>query len=303
MSIKINEDLALSYYSKLGLDHSSPSQEAMNDSDWLVNYCFFNQDIRRKKNINYKMNAGVSIGRASQRYAVKYFYEAENKILNQKESLDKIIEDELAQYDKYQPHNEMDKEQHQDTREYLVGMIKNTVKAVSDLKLGDESAAERYCVHKFDGLILPKIGRIDFEDRHKLIELKTKHRSKRKSDTKQGYSWVKGYLPKSPDKNHLSQVAFYFHATGKIPHLLYVNQDSYNVFTQDSCEQLDPEYLKFLVDQDYKKAKVRQNLIYICGGDVKKLAELIPPPDFSSFMWKDIQQEFIDHAASLWKDV
>jgi hypothetical protein len=31
----IDEDLALSYYSKLGLDHSSPSQEALSDSDWV----------------------------------------------------------------------------------------------------------------------------------------------------------------------------------------------------------------------------------------------------------------------------
>ena len=30
----IDEDLALSYYAKLGLDHSSPSQEALSDSDW-----------------------------------------------------------------------------------------------------------------------------------------------------------------------------------------------------------------------------------------------------------------------------
>ena len=137
----------------------------------------------------------------------------------------------------------------------------------------------------------------------KFIELKTKHRSKRKSDTKNGFSWIKGYLPKTPDINHLKQVAFYHHSTGKIPHLLYVNQDSFNVFTQDSCEQLKPDYLKFLVDQDYKKAKIRQNLVYICEGDVKRMAQLIPPPDFSNYMWRDLQQEFIDDAASLWKDV
>lgn len=301
--IKINEDLAISYYKRLNLDHSSPSQDQMDDATWLVKYCFFTQEDRRKLNINHKMNAGVSIGRASQRFAVKYVYDADKKILNNKQNLDKIIEEELIQYDKYQPHSPLDKEQHEDTREYLVNMIKTTCKAISDIKLEDESAAERYCVHKFDGLVLPKIGRIDFEDRNKLIELKTKHRSKRKSDTKQGYSWVKGYLPKAPDKNHLSQVAFYFHSTGKIPYLLYVNQDGHVVFTQDNCEQLDPEYLNFLVDQDYKKAKVRQNLVYITGGDVRKMAELVPPPDFSSYIWRDLQPEYIDLANSLWKHV
>ena len=303
MIIKIDEDKAIGFYNKLELDHSSPSQEAMDDATWLVKYAFFTQEDRRLMNISYRMMAGVSIGRASQRFAVKYMYDAEKKMLNDKQSLDKIIEDELNQYDKYQPHNEADKEQHQDTRQYLVDMIKITVKALTDLKLDQESAAERYCTKKFDGLVLPKIGRIDYEDRKKFIELKTKHRSKRKSDTKNGFSWIKGYLPKQPDSNHLKQVAFYHHSTGKIPHLLYVNQDSFNVFTQDSCEQLKPDYLEFLVEQDYKKARTRQNLVYICEGDVKRMAQLIPPPDFSGYMWKDIQQEYIDKANSLWKDV
>ena len=303
MTIKIDEDKAIGFYNKLELDHSSPSQEAMDDATWLVKYAFFTQEDRRLMNISYRMIAGVGIGRASQRFAVKYFYDAEKKMINEKQSLDKIIEDELKQYDTYKPHNELDKEQHQDTRQYLVDMIKITCAALKDIKLEDESAAERYCTHKFDGLILPKLGRIDYEDRKKFIELKTKHRSKRKSDTKQGFSWTKGYLPKTPDANHLKQVAFYYHSTGKIPHLLYVNQDSFNVFTQDSCDQLDPEYLKFLVDQDYKKARVRQNLVITCEGDVRRMASLIPPPDFSSYMWRDLQPEMIEDAASLWKDV
>lgn len=303
MTIKIDEDKCIQYYSKLNLDHSSPSQEAMDDALWLVNYCYWDQEKRRQKNVSYRMVAGISIGRASQRFAVKYMYDAEKKMINEKQSLDKIIDEELKAYSAYQPHNEADKEQHEDTKEYLVSMIKTTVKALQDIKLDEESAAERYCTHKFDGLVLPKLGRIDYEDRKKFIELKTKHRSKRKSDTKNGYSWIKGYLPKTPDVNHLKQVAFYFHSTGKIPHLLYVNQDSFNVFTQDSCEQLKPDYLKFLVDQDYKKAKIRQNIVYISEGSVKRMAQLISPPDFSHYMWRDLQQDMIEDAASLWKDV
>jgi hypothetical protein len=303
MTIKIDEDKCIQYYSKLNLDHSSPSQEAMDDALWLVNYCYWDQEKRRQKNVSFRMVAGVSIGRASQRFAVKYFYDAEKKMINEKQSLDKIIEDELKQYDSYQPHSDLDREQHQDTREYLVSMIKITCTALKDIKLEDESAAERYCTHKFDGLVLPKLGRLDYEDRKKFIELKTKHRSKRKSDTKAGFSWTKGYLPKTADENHLKQVAFYFHCTGKIPYLLYVNQDSFNVFTQDSCEQLKPDYLKFLVDQDYKKARVRQNIVIACEGDVRRMAQLIPPPNFSSYMWRDLQPEMIEDAASLWDNI
>jgi hypothetical protein len=300
----IDEDIALQYYKKLNLDHSSPSQENLSDSDFLVRYCHFTQEDRRLMNISYRMTAGVSIGRASQRFVSKYMYDAEKKILNEKKSLDQIIDEELKEYDKYQAHNEADKEQHEDTKNYLVDMIKITVKAVNDIGLGDESASERYCSHKFKELVLPKIGRIDYEDnKNKFIELKTKHRSKRKSDTKAGFSWVKGYLPKTPDKNHLSQVSFYFHATGKIPHLLYVNQDSYNVFTPDNCELLSPEYLEFLVQQDLIKAKVRQNIIYLCRGSVQEMARILPPPDFSGFMWRDIQDLYLKKAASLWDNV
>jgi hypothetical protein len=304
-SIKnIDEDLALSYYKKLNLDHSSPSQETLSDSDWLIKYCLFTQEDRRLMNINHRITAGLSIGRASQRYVSKYIYDAEKKILNEKQDLDKIIQEEIKEYNKYQAHNEADKEMHEDTKNYLVDMIKITVKAIKDIGLAEESASERYCSYKFKDIILPKLGRIDYEDnKNKFIELKTKHRSKRKSDTKAGFSWIKGYLPKQPDINHVKQCAFYWYATKKIPHLLYVNQDSYNIFTPDTCELLTPEYMEFLVQQDLIKSKIRQNLVYLCKGNPYEMAKIIPPPDFSSFIWKDIQEEYVRRAASLWDNI
>ena len=297
-------DICIKYYQALGLDHSSPSQDNMSDSDWLCRYVFFDEQTRRALQGSYRMSAGVSIGRASQRFVSKYMYEAEKRILNEKKDLDTIIKEEINEYDKYQAHNEEDKIQHEDTKNYLTDMIKITVKAVNDIGLGDESASERYCSHKFKELVLPKIGRIDYEDnKNKFIELKTKHRSKRKSDTKAGFSWIKGYLPKQPDVNHVKQCAFYWKATGKTPHLLYVNQDSYNVFTPDTCELLTPEYMDFLVQGDLIKAKIRQNLVYLCKGNPFEMAKLIAPPDFSGFMWKDIQEEYVRKAASLWDNV
>ena len=309
-SIKnIDEDLALSYYAKLGLDHSSPSQESLSNSDWIVRYCHFTQEDRRLMNISYRMTAGVSIGRASQRYVSKYMYEAEKKMLIEKKDLNTIIKEELDLYDKYVVADEEDKIQKEDTKNYLADMIKITCKALADFKLGDEVASERYCTYKFKELVLEKLGRIDYEQMDKsgsgakLIELKTKHRSKRKSDTKAGYSWVKGYLPKNPDLNHVRQCAFYWYATKKTPHLLYVNQDSYNVFTPDTCDLLTPEYMEFLIQQDLIKSKIRQNLIYITKGNAREMAKLIPPPDFSGFMWKNISKEHVRLAASLWDNV
>ena len=298
-------DICIKYYEKLNLDHGSPSQTAQTNADWLVNYCWFDQTDRRNKTISFRMNAGVSIGRASQKYVSKYMYEAEKKMLIEKKNIDTIIKEELAEYDKYQPHNELDKEQHEDTKNYLVDMIKITCKALDDLKLGDEVASERYCTYKFKELVLDKIGRIDYEQMSgtKLVELKTKHRSKRKSDTKAGFSWIKGYLPKQPDINHVKQCAFYWYATKKTPHLLYVNQDNFNVFTPDTCDLLTPEYMEFLIQQDLLVDKIRQNLVYLCRGSAKDMSKLIPPPDFSSYMWRDVQPELIKKAASLWDNV
>jgi len=304
-------DICIKYYQALGLDHSSPSQDQLTTSDWIVRYCFFTQEQRRALQGSYRMSAGVSIGRASQKYVSKYMYEAEKKMLIEKKDLDTIIKEELNEYDKYVPADEEDKIQKEDTKNYLVDMIKLTCKALADLKLGDEVASERYCTYKFKELVLDKIGRIDYEQmdnlgnssKAKLVELKTKHRSKRKSDTKQGYSWIKGYLPKQPDINHVKQCAFYWYATNKTPHLLYVNQDSYNVFTPDTCELLTPEYMEFLVQQDLITAKIRQNLVYITKGNPYDMAKLVPPPDFSGFMWKNIADEHVRLAASLWDNV
>ncbi len=146
-SIKnIDEDIALQYYKKLNLDHSSPSQEALSDSEFLVRYCLFTQEDRRLLNGSSKMNAGVSIGRASQRYLSKYMFEAEKKLLNEKKSIDQIIDEELKLYDQYQPHNQLDKEEHEDTKNYLVDMIKITCNSLKELDLGNEVASERYCV-------------------------------------------------------------------------------------------------------------------------------------------------------------
>jgi len=57
------------------------------------------------------------------------------------------------------------------------------------------------------------------------------------------------------------------------------------------------------IEQDLIKAKIRQNLVYLCKGNPFEMAKLIAPPDFSGFMWKKIQQEYVRKAASLWDKV
>ncbi len=61
--------------------------------------------------------------------------------------------------------------------------------------------------------------------------------------------------------------------------------------------------MEFLVQQDLITAKIRQNLVYITKGNPFDMAKLVPPPDFSGFMWKNISDEHVRLAASLWDNV
>ena len=61
--------------------------------------------------------------------------------------------------------------------------------------------------------------------------------------------------------------------------------------------------MNFIIQQDLIKAKVRQNIIYLCKGSVSEMSRILPPPDFSGFMWRDIQDTYVRKAASLWDNV
>ena len=61
--------------------------------------------------------------------------------------------------------------------------------------------------------------------------------------------------------------------------------------------------MNFIIQQDLIKAKVRQNIIYLCRGSVHDMASILPPPDFSGYMWKDVQEIFVRKAASLWDKI
>ena len=45
-------DICIKYYQALGLDHSSPSQDNMSDSDWLCRYVF----LMNKLGVLYKVH-------------------------------------------------------------------------------------------------------------------------------------------------------------------------------------------------------------------------------------------------------
>ena len=97
------------------------------------------------------------------------------------------------------------------------------------------------------------IGRVDFEDQNKFIELKTKYKSKNRPKKDGSYSFtmrkIAGPLDEKTEKylgwfSHLLQVAFYYLATRKKPHLVVAWEDGFHVYTPENCDQLKPKNLE-----------------------------------------------------------
>ena len=97
------------------------------------------------------------------------------------------------------------------------------------------------------------IGRVDFEDEDSFIELKTKYKSKNRAKKDGSYTFtLKKIMGPEDEKfekyrgwfSHLLQVAFYYLATKKKPHLVVVTEEDYHIYTPDNCDQLKPKNLE-----------------------------------------------------------
>jgi hypothetical protein len=149
------------------------------------------------------------------------------------------------------------------------------------------------------GCQLPVIGRVDFEDEKNFIELKTKwyKKNRPRKDGSQTFSVPKideGYMGWN---EHILQVAFYYLATGKKPHLLVVNPENYNIFTPDNCEDLKPKNLKNLINKMRVVCKRREEIMERHVGKTTWVEDIFP--DFGHFFWKGMG-DHLTNAMRLW---
>ncbi len=231
------------------LNHHSPSQINAADDMWGYKYLYLTQEERRNLPINSKMHSGVCIGDMGQYEFGNYiwkFVKGKGLVKTEIPKTKKIFEKVLDKFDAYQPTSDEDKLSHQENKKGLAKTFHQLKWGLKDIKLKEPIECERSVSLELPGCQLPVIGRVDFEDENNFVELKTKwyKKNRPRKDGSQTYSVPKideGYMGWN---EHILQVAFYYLATGKKPHLLVINPESYNIFSPDNCEDLKPENLK-----------------------------------------------------------
>ena len=284
------------------LNHHSPSQINAADDMWGYKYLYLTQEERRHLPINSKMISGVCIGEMGQYEigsSIWNFVKGKGLVKQEIPKTKKIFEKVIDSFNNYQPSTTEDKLSHQENKKGLALAYHQLKSAFKEIGLKDPIECERSVSLDLPGCQLPVIGRIDYEDKDNFIELKTKwyKKNRPRKDGTQTYSVPRieeGYLGW---QDHLLQVAFYYLATGKKPHLLVLNPESYNIFTPDNCEDLKPKNLKNLIHKMKIVAKRREEIMEKHAGKTTWVQDIYP--DFKHFFWRGMG-DHLTQAIKLW---
>ena len=287
------------------LNHHSPSQINAADDMWGYKYLYLTQEERRNLPINSKMHSGVCIGDMGQYEVGNYiwkFVKGKGLVKTEIPKTKKIFEKVLDKFDAYQPTSDEDKLSHQENKRGLAKTFHQLKWGLKDIKLTSPIECERSVSLELPGCQLPVIGRVDFEDENNFVELKTKwyKKNRPRKDGSSSYSVPKieeGYMGWN---EHILQVAFYYLATRKKPHLLVINPESYNIFTPDNCEDLKPENLKKLINKMRVVCKRREEIMERHSGKTTWVEDIFP--DFDHFFWKGMG-DHLTAAMRLWGHV
>ena len=287
------------------LNHHSPSQINAADDMWGYKYLYLTQEERRNLPINSKMHSGVCIGDMGQYEVGNYiwkFVKGKGLVKTEIPKTKKIFEKVLDKFDAYQPSTDEDKLSHQENKKGLALTFHQLKQSLKEIGLKDPIECERSVSLELPGCQLPVIGRVDFEDENNFVELKTKwyKKNRPRKDGSSSYSVPKideGYMGWN---EHILQVAFYYLATGKKPHLLVINPESYNIFTPDNCEDLKPENLKKLINKMRVVCKRREEIMERHSGKTTWVEDIFP--DFDHFFWRGMG-DHLTAAMRLWGHV
>ena len=276
----------------LGYDHLSPSSLNIPLAKFFINYLMLTQKERRQQLASYKATYGNCANNGVQKLLCKYIFESGKKLTPKKKELKEFIQEEFDLLDKTEPRDERDAECRREMKQYIEPTAQQIIKAVKEIFGDQELMAERYVHDTPKGLILDILGRIDYESEDKIMELKTKPINFRQ--TKKGLSAYKQKLPDTPDEAHLKQLAFYYHCTEKTPYIVYANHEEYKIFKPEIPE------LRYHYNQLVNKAFIIQNLLEITEADIKKIGQLVEPPDFKSFYYSDLTDEQLEKTRDVW---
>ncbi len=287
------------------LNHWSPTQLNSMICLWAYKYLYLSQEERRDLPGNAKMFTGTCLGEMLKLTFGKFEWKyIKGKGLS-KESIPaqrKIFETVLEDFNTYKPVDEEDKKFYEISRAGLAKSYQTLKDAMKEIALTGDTECERSIALTLKNAVLPVTGRIDIENENAFVEFKTKHRKKNrpKKDGTSTYSLPninKGYMGW---QDHILQVATYYFACEekKKPHLLVMNEEKYNIFTPDNCDDLKPENLKLHVAKMDRIAQEREQIMARHAGKTTWVEEI--SPDFTHFFWKNMG-EHLDIAKKLWK--
>ena len=265
------------------ISHHSPSQLGKPDANWLFEYIYLSKERRREIKVGYN----AAVGTAS--------HNAIQAVLTAGHDIDDAIQQALMSYDFHNAPEGEPVEKRDKFREILPDMVKNGIDLLAEQFGGAED--ERKVEVSLKGVDAPVLGYIDLCSSDAFAEIKTKapRQGAVKKDGTRG--WVKASIPSRPDFNHVCQVAIYAHATGLTPHIAYVSATDAMLFSPDNCDQLQPEYLAYCLEERRRTAVRRERLLSI-SKDPKVLAGIIEPDFNHPFLWDD---ETKDEARALWQ--
>ena len=238
------------------LNHHSPSQCNTEDDQWGYKYLYLTQEERRLLPVNSNMKCGNWIGELGQKQFGDFVwrYERPNGLVKKEIPTEKKIFDAAIDlFNDYKPYDDKDKRQHEENKLGFALTWKNTQKAIKEIGLKKPIECERSVALDLPDCQLPMIGRVDFENDKNFIELKTKYKSKNRAKKDGSYTFtLKKIMGPEDEKfekyrgwfSHLLQVAFYYLATKKKPHLVVVTEEDYHIYTPDNCDQLKPKNLE-----------------------------------------------------------
>ena len=286
-----------------GLDHWSYSSTSSPMAKNLINYSF-PQEVRRTFPFRHSAQFGNLVNNTVQRLIADVIYTTktikQTEFTKEERDYNTAYQTELKLLDEKKPVDKKDEFARKEMLNHVHDAISETKKVVQEIMGKDKMVCERFVEQKEMTMIKPIIGRIDYENKNKFIELKTKPPRVYKTKGKEEWTMRSQDLPKEPLLTNVTQTSFYYMATKKIPHLVYVNDKGSKVF-DSSHELLKPDHLEYLYFKMVEKILLWEKMIMFCEGSIEKLALMCEPPDMDHFFYyKDLTKEQEQLINKLW---
>ena len=283
-----------------GLDHWSYSSTSSPYAKNLINYKF-PQEIRRKFVFRYKPSFGNLANNVVQRLIADTIWTSEKSVIVEWDRDYQLnFNNELKNIKDKPAVDAKDEFAREEMLDYAHNCIGVTKKVVQDIVGDQKLECERAVRHKEMTMIKPILGRIDYETKTKFIELKTKPPNIRKVKNKEEWKMSSQPIPNEPTFDNLTQTAFYFFCTKKIPYLVYANDKEHIIFDQ-SHELMKKDHLEHLYFKMCEKILFWEKMIMFCKGNLQELAMMCEPPDLNHpFYYKDLADVQLQLINKLW---